>query len=126
MNLTEMIMAPLVGGVIGYITNDLAIKMLFRPRKAIYIGKWHIPFTPGLIPKQKERIAISIGSVVSKQLLNAETIKKTIVSETTLQAIRDKINSLLENVKEDQRSIEEVLEGYVEKEKILSCKEMMI
>ena len=54
MNLTEMIMAPLVGGVIGYITNNLAIKMLFRPRKAIYIGKWHIPFTPGLIPKQKE------------------------------------------------------------------------
>ena len=39
--------------------------MLFRPRKALYIGKFHVPFTPGLIPSQQGRIAVSIGEVVS-------------------------------------------------------------
>lgn len=123
MSIMKILLAPLVGGIIGYITNDLAIKMLFRPRKAIYIGKWHVPFTPGLIPQQKERIAISVGRVISKQLLNADTIKKTIVSETTLQTMKSKIESLLENLKGDTRTVENVLEKYAEPEKIQVYKE---
>ena len=79
------ILAPLLGGVIGYITNDLAIKMLFRPRKAVYIGKFHVPFTPGLIPSQQGRIAQSIGDVVSSQLLNEETLRQTLLSDKTIQ-----------------------------------------
>ena len=74
MIIARAIVAPLLGGVIGYITNDLAIRMLFRPRKAVYIGKFHVPFTPGLIPAQQGRIAQSIGDVVSGQLLNEETV----------------------------------------------------
>ena len=35
------ITAPLIGGLIGLITNSLAIKMLFRPHRAVYIGKFH-------------------------------------------------------------------------------------
>ena len=57
MLIPRFIVAPLVGGVIGYITNDLAIRMLFRPRKAVFIGRFHVPFTPGLIPAQQGRIA---------------------------------------------------------------------
>ena len=34
----SMIAAPVVGGAIGYITNNIAVKMLFRPLKPIYIG----------------------------------------------------------------------------------------
>lgn len=37
------IIAPLLGGVIGYITNDIAIRMLFRPHKAKYLFGVHIP-----------------------------------------------------------------------------------
>lgn len=46
----KYILMPFLGGIIGYITNGIAIKMLFRPRKAVYLGHWKIPFTPGLIP----------------------------------------------------------------------------
>ena len=74
MMIPRAVIAPLVGGIIGYITNDLAIRMLFRPRKALYIGRFHVPFTPGLIPSQQGRIAKSIGEVVSGQLLNEEKI----------------------------------------------------
>lgn len=118
MSLMKIFLAPLVGGIIGYITNDLAIKMLFHPRKAIYIGKWHVPFTPGLIPQQKERIAISIGKVISSQLLNEETIKQTIVSEKTLQLMKEKIDGMLDKFKEDTRTVEEFLGTYIPKEQI--------
>ncbi len=118
MSLMKLFLAPLVGGIIGYITNDLAIKMLFHPRKAIYIGKWHVPFTPGLIPQQKERIAMSIGRVISSQLLNEETIKQTIVSEKTLQLMKEKINGMLYKFKEDTRTVGEFLGNYIPQEQI--------
>lgn len=88
-----MIVAPLVGGVIGYITNDLAIKMLFHPRKSVYIGKWHVPFTPGLIPAQKKRIAKSLGEMVSRNLLDGDTIRSMALSdETTKLKLIDSLN----------------------------------
>lgn len=72
------ITAPIIGGLIGFITNSLAIKMLFRPHHAIYIGHFHVPFTPGLIPKEKERIAGAIGEVIAKYLLDDATIQKAV------------------------------------------------
>ncbi|MBU4541424.1 MAG: DUF445 family protein, partial [Firmicutes bacterium] len=48
---------PILGGIIGLITNGIAIRMLFRPLKAIRVFGLTLPFTPGLIPKEKERIA---------------------------------------------------------------------
>lgn len=119
----KLLIAPLVGGIIGYITNDLAIKMLFRPRKAIYIGRWHIPFTPGLIPQQKSRIAASIGRVISTQLLNSETVQETVLSEKTLQRMESKIIDFLEQYQEDGRTVQQALENYMEPEKIEIYKE---
>lgn len=72
------ITAPIIGGLIGFITNSLAIKMLFRPHHAIYIGRFHVPFTPGLIPKEKERIAGAIGEVIAKYLLDDATIQEAV------------------------------------------------
>ena len=103
------VIAPLVGGVIGYITNDLAIRMLFRPRKALYIGRFHVPFTPGLIPSQQGRIAQSIGSVVSGQLLNEETLRQTLLSQGTLDTLRKKITTFLRVLSKDERTIYDCL-----------------
>ena len=109
MIIPRAIIAPLVGGVIGYITNDLAIRMLFRPRKALYIGRFHIPFTPGLIPSQQGRIAQSIGEVVSRQLLNEETLRQTLLSEGTLDTLRNKITLFLRTLSKDERTIYDLL-----------------
>ena len=114
----RLLLAPLVGGVIGYLTNSLAIKMLFRPRKALYIGKWRLPFTPGLIPKQKERIAASIGRVISTQLLDAGAVRKAVLSEEAQKRVGDKIRSFLDRYQEDGRTVRQALERYLEPEKI--------
>ncbi|MDB9315318.1 DUF445 family protein [Spirulina sp. CS-785/01] len=63
------IVPPVAGGIIGYFTNDLAIKMLFRPYKPIYIGKKRLPFTPGLIPRNQERLAKRVSDTIMGSLL---------------------------------------------------------
>lgn len=57
MNIVNIITGPIIGSVIGYFTNFLAIKMLFRPLKPVKIGSFTLPFTPGIIPKRKNQLA---------------------------------------------------------------------
>ena len=106
----KALLAPILGGIIGYITNDLAIRMLFRPRKTCYIGKFHIPFTPGLIPSQQARIAQSIGSVISVQLLNEDTLRQTLLSDEAVARLQDKIRSLVHGLSKDERTLNDILE----------------
>ena len=83
--------APLLGGIIDYITNDIAIRMLFRPHTAKYIFGVHIPFTPGIIPKEKGRIAEAIGSTISENLMNKEVLEKYLLSDEMVGKIRSSI-----------------------------------
>ncbi|CDN11757.1 Alr5253 protein [Richelia intracellularis] len=66
---------PVAGGIIGYYTNDIAIKMLFRPYRAIYIGRQRVPFTPGLIPRNQTRLAQNISDAIMSSLLTPEEIQ---------------------------------------------------
>lgn len=67
---------PVAGAIIGYFTNDIAIKMLFRPYTAIYIGKRRLPFTPGLIPRNQERLAKRIADTIMGSLLTPSELQK--------------------------------------------------
>lgn len=107
----RFLLAPIIGGIIGYITNELAIKMLFRPRRAFYVGSWHVPFTPGLIHQQKDRIAASVGRVISSQLLNSETIRETLLSEKALELMRGKIRETIDQCGKDTRTVGDILES---------------
>lgn len=85
---------PLVGALIGYLTNWLAVKMLFRPRKAIYIGKWHVPFTPGVIPRRKAALATALGRMVSEMLVRKEDLKESLCSESVSRTVAKTVLSL--------------------------------
>nr|WP_199331999.1 DUF445 family protein [Anabaena lutea] len=65
-----------MGGVIGYFTNDIAIKMLFRPYRAVYVLGRRIPFTPGLIPSNQERLAKNISDTIMGSLLTPDELQK--------------------------------------------------
>ncbi|WP_071187962.1 DUF445 domain-containing protein [Trichormus sp. NMC-1] len=67
---------PILGGVIGYFTNDIAIKMLFRPYRAIYVLGRKVPFTPGLIPSNQERLAKNISDTIMGSLLTPDELQK--------------------------------------------------
>lgn len=112
------IIAPLLGGVIGYITNDIAIRMLFRPHTAKYIFSIHIPFTPGIIPKEKGRIAEAIGGVISENLMNNEVLERYLLSEDMVEKVRSAVEEFIATQQRNNETVSKFLGHYLSKEEI--------
>ncbi|RUM43441.1 MAG: DUF445 domain-containing protein [Desulfurobacterium sp.] len=84
----ELLIPPAFGALIGYFTNYVAIKMLFRPLKPYYIFGWKVPFTPGLIPSKREKLAEAIAKVVRENLLTEEVIRKRLNEEEIKRSLK--------------------------------------
>ena len=76
--MAALLFSILMGALIGYGTNTLAVEMLFRPFTPKYIGKWRLPFTPGLIPKEQGRIAQSLGELIETELFSPEVVSEAL------------------------------------------------
>jgi len=92
------IMPPLIGAIIGYFTNWLAIKMLFRPLKPVYLGKFKLPFTPGILPRERARLTDSVGETVSRELLTAEVFRSRLVEPALLGKIEQSVLIILDGM----------------------------
>ncbi|MDK0706778.1 DUF445 family protein [Clostridium perfringens] len=107
------IIGALIGAVIGYITNWLAIKMLFRPREAKYIFGMKLPFTPGLIPKEKSRIANKVGETVGTHLLNSDSLSKALkddkIKSKFNEVAKEKINQVINSNSTLEESLKNTL-----------------
>ena len=100
MSILHIILPILVGSLIGYCTNYIAIKMLFRPHKAVYIGKHQLPFTPGIIPKNQKRMANAVGDAVKDQLLTRESLIASLGDGGTIEKLAgDLTNSIYQSDK---------------------------
>lgn len=97
--LWTLLFMALIGALIGGFTNHLAIKMLFRPHEAKYIGSWRVPFTPGLIPKRRDELARQLGKTVTNYLLTPETFKKKLftpeMEEKTENFLQEKLETYI-------------------------------
>lgn len=98
-----------IGALIGAITNHLAIRMLFRPLEPKYIGKFRVPFTPGLIPKRRDELAANLGRTVVKHLLTPEGIGKRLASP----AVRGAVTRLVEQEVMKWTRSEETTEAWI-------------
>lgn len=105
----KYIIPMIVGAIIGYATNWLAIKMLFRPHYEKRFMGIKIPFTPGLIPKEKARIAKNIGITVGEYLLSPETIAETLSSEKTNTRIKLWIQEKINKLRNSEKSVKYIL-----------------
>jgi len=112
------LIGPAVGAVIGYITNDIAIRMLFRPHQAKYIMGIHVPFTPGIIPKEKARIAGAIGKAVSENLMNREVLEKSLLSDDMLKKISNAIDEFVTTQSGNDETIEQFALHYLSSDDI--------
>lgn len=95
MEMLRYIIPPLVGAVIGYFTNYIAVKMLFRPLHPVKIGGKTLPFTPGIIPKGKPRLAKALGKAVGTTLLTETDIKNVLLSESMQNTIKSYAENLI-------------------------------
>lgn len=114
----KYIIAPLLGSLIGYITNALAIRMLFRPHKAKYLFGIHIPFTPGIIPKEKGRIAQSIGQVISNNLMSSDVLGQYLLSDDMILKLRSAVAGFFETQKANHETVGLFLGHYLSDEEI--------
>lgn len=97
-SLVIVFLLAVVGGVIGWVTNILAIKLMFRPINPIKIPLINLEIV-GLIPKRKNEIAQNIGEVVAKELLSIDDIIKNAITEEDKvifsQLVKNKIRNLV-------------------------------
>ncbi len=91
----QYIVTVVMGTVIGYGTNYLAVKMLFRPKKEVKAFGRTLPFTPGVIPKQKGKLAGAIGNAVGTSLLTKEDIKSRLMGDELKSAVTGKLDEVL-------------------------------
>ena len=112
MPVLHFILGPAVGALIGGLTNKVAIRMLFRPHRALYIGHFHVPFTPGIIPKEKPRIAAAIGDAVGNELLNSDVLSQTLLSDEMYTKISNSVNSLVDRMMVDPTPLRDVIARY--------------
>lgn len=100
----KYIAGPVIGAVIGYFTNFIAVKMLFHPKKEVKVFGHRLPFTPGAIPKGKARLAESVGEAVGNNLITGKDIEEKLLSdevtdritEALLDSLSAPVNSLFE------------------------------
>lgn len=100
-----------ISGLIGFLTNWLAIKMLFRPthRRPI-LGQ-------GLIPAQKDRISYRLARAVSEDLINPDIIKKKIQESQAITKYREKATGYIKNIIDDpgfRDDLKKLAVGYVD------------
>jgi uncharacterized membrane protein YheB (UPF0754 family) len=97
-SLVIIFLLAIVGGVIGWVTNILAIKLMFRPINPIKIPLINLEIV-GLIPKRKNEIAQNIGEVVAKELLSIDDIINNAITEEDKiifsQLVKNKIRNLV-------------------------------
>lgn len=97
-----------ISGLIGFLTNWLAITMLFKPtRKRPILGY-------GLIPAQKDRIAWRLAETVSEDLINPEIIKRKIHESEAISRYRQQGTRYVKGIIEDPVFREELKQWVVE------------
>ncbi len=99
----EIFLIPIVGSIIGWFTNFLAIRMVFNPKYPIKILFWELQ---GIFPKRKEEFAKKLGELIERELINHEDIEKACnnpdfyntlskhVEKTTREVLNSKISHL--------------------------------
>jgi uncharacterized membrane protein YheB (UPF0754 family) len=80
MNIEILTISVGVGAAIGYVTNYVAIKLLFRPYKPVKLKNILI-FPQGVIPREKNTLAKKVGAVVKNYILSEEEIKKIVTNK---------------------------------------------
>ena len=110
MKLYQIILPVVIGALIGYCTNYIAIKMLFLPRRAWHIGKWRLPMTPGVIPKNKSRLAAAVGNAVSDRLITQQDILEGVKNSGVQERIVDSVTA---SVMGGDASIRKLTDGAV-------------
>jgi uncharacterized membrane protein YheB (UPF0754 family) len=80
-NTVFLITIPIVSALIGYVTNYIAVAMLFRPHKPLWVLGLRLQ---GLVPRRQSEIARSLGAMIERDLFSQEDIQAALKGSDTL------------------------------------------
>jgi len=92
---------PCISAAIGWVTNYLAIKMLFHPKKPINLGLFTLQ---GIFPKRHEALAVKIGQLVANELISLDDLKGEIIGNNVNEKARAVVEEHLDNHLKDKVS----------------------
>jgi len=131
--IAKLLLLAVIGGFIGWITNFVAIKLLFRPFKPVKLLFGYK--IQGVIPARKPELALSIGNVIEKQLLAPEEILNNLVSDKDINFLKDAIVTNVIKILKDKlpgflhgftdKTIKKQLEAFMEKDGERYIREMI-
>ncbi|MDW7615130.1 DUF445 family protein [Peribacillus simplex] len=106
----KILFMVVVGAVIGGFTNLLAIRMLFRPYKPIYIFGKQLPLTPGLIPKRQDELAKQLGKLVVDHLITPESIQSKVINDASIQNMKIFVQAEVKKALSTEKSTAQLLD----------------
>ena len=89
----QLLIMIFISATIGWITNWVAIKMLFRPHKEINFGLFKIQ---GLIPKRRTEIGSGIANIIQNELISVKDVISNIDREEFSKRLNSSIDKVLE------------------------------
>ncbi len=88
---------------------------MFRPLHPVKIGSRSLPFTPGIIPRGKSRLAKAIGEAVGENLLTEESFAETLLSPAIEKHLKEKIRLFLYENRKNEKTLKEWILEYLDK-----------
>ena len=113
----RILILAVIGGLIGYITNVIAIKLIFRPINPIKIPILNVEII-GMIPKRKLEIANNVAQVIEEQFFSFDDIIENVITEQDKQIIIDYIKVRVKLVLNEKlglipSSIKNLVQNYI-------------
>lgn len=89
------ILLPVTGAIIGWMTNVIAIRLLFRPLEPVRLWPLSVSFQ-GLIPRRREEIAANVGEVVAEQLFSVDELTERLDMPVLQKEVERKVRIAVE------------------------------
>lgn len=116
-NLWFTLVNIIVAGFVGGVTNHLAIKMLFHPRREWRLFGRRVPFTPGLIPKRRGEIGRSLGKVVGDYLVTAQGLSQMLQRPETKERLEKTLRRIVTDWTTREMTVRELMLRWMTPEK---------
>lgn len=120
----KYIAAPLICALIGWLTNYIAIRMLFHPRRPVKVLFWT---WQGIFPKRQRELARNLGELVEQELVNHQDIKEVISDPEFIQKLRNHIEFYVDSfIQKKLTSIHPLLASVLKGRALEKIKEMIV
>lgn len=100
-DIERLMITAISGATIGYFTNWIAIRMLFRPLEEKYIFGIKVPFTPGMVPRERYSLSKKVAETIEEHLLDDNAISEALSSDAMITAIETMLANTIDSLAND-------------------------